>query len=183
MPVEYYVPVACVLATVLYMVVFYLRQARQRMAEKENRVLDYKDVIDGYVSRTLIASSEREAFKAVKTAADALGYTLMVKVHLNQLLRVTDLVKNKYKRESLEEHINTEHADFVLCRTKNGLDPAAIVLIEPNAKTDSPEERRFVLIKFALMRCGYTVLSYKEDAFDSERIKADLKEAAAAAKK
>ena len=182
MPVEYYVPVACVLATVLYIVVFNLRQARQKIVEKESRVLDYKDVIDGYVSRALIASNERAAYQAAKAVADALGYTLMVKVHLNQLLRVTDIIKNKYRRETLEDNINKGHADFVLCRTKTGLDPAVILLIEPESKTDSPEERDFVLIKFALLQCGYTVLSYKEDAFDPERIKADLKEAAKAKK-
>lgn len=113
-----------------------------------------KDYSNEYKPKYVLTTNEKRAFQIINEVTNELGYTVLAKVRLYDLIEPKDR-NNKGARWKIQ----AKHVDYVIC-DKNLI---ARYIIELNDNSHNREDRkeRDEFVTTALRNCGYKVLNTK----------------------
>ncbi len=114
------------------------------------------DGVYPYEQSYLLTKNEWSFHKRLKPIADSMGYTILAKIRLADLIKVkTGLSKKDYNKYFAK--IRAKHIDFMLCNPDN---LAPILLIELDDPSHKREDRiqRDKFVDNALHAAGYKIL-------------------------
>lgn len=131
------------------------KQTKQDIKEaiKEDRY--YEDLFEmPYKKRYLLTKNEWAFYKSLKPVADELGYTVLSKIRVADLVEVT--VKDKSAHAKYFNKINKKHVDFALAKPEN---LEIVLLIELDDNSHNEEQiYRDTFVETLYKKTGYKLL-------------------------
>ncbi len=151
--------------------IVFLFQLKKRMTTNNDlsQSESNEDITISYNSKWLFSYNEKDAFRKIKTVTDKLGFTLLAKVRLYDLVEPK---KGSEKYRTLKYKIQAKHVDFVVCDEK--LVARTIIELDDSSHNSSSRQERDTFVDQVLTNCGYTVLRYK--AINADTLENDLKQ-------
>ncbi|MBQ3136101.1 MAG: DUF2726 domain-containing protein [Clostridia bacterium] len=130
---------------------------------KTNEILEQKKDIDielkeeiklPYKKKFLLTKNEWSFYKRLKPVADELGYTVLAKIRVADLVEVTS--KDRSEWQTYFNKVNKKHVDFVLAKPEN---LQIILLIELDDNThNEAQKKRDEFIEALYKQTGYKLL-------------------------
>lgn len=164
-----------VIIVVLLVVVAYLQikskkpQAKtEQAAEPEATIKDIEKL--PYKKKLLLTKNEWSFYKALKPAADELGYTVLAKIRVADLVEVA--VSDRSEWQKYFNKINKKHIDFALAKPEN-LQIVLLIELDDNSHNDA-QKKRDEFIEALYKQTGYKLLRTKGMGRLKEAIEAAL---------
>ena len=163
-----------VIIVVLLVVVAYLQikskkpQAKAETAEPEATIKDIEKL--PYKKKLLLTKNEWSFYKALKPAADELGYTVLAKIRVADLVEVA--VSDRSEWQKYFNKINKKHIDFALAKPEN-LQIVLLIELDDNSHNDE-QKKRDEFIEALYKQTGYKLLRTKGTGNLKEAIEAAL---------
>lgn len=145
------------IAIIIYLLKF--KKSNTVIIETNNNNKDENQNVDKkipYNKKYLLTKNEWKFYKAIKPIADKLGYCILAKIRMADLVEVEKSL-NKSEWQTYFNKINKKHIDFALCNPEN---LKIEILIELDDKTHENEARktRDVFIEKVFNKTGYKLL-------------------------
>lgn len=164
-----------VIIVVLLVVVAYLQikskkpQAKtEQAAEPEATIKDIEKL--PYKKKLLLTKNEWSFYKALKPAADELGYSVLAKIRVADLVEVA--VSDRSEWQKYFNKINKKHIDFALAKPEN-LQIVLLIELDDNSHNDA-QKKRDEFIEALYKQTGYKLLRTKGTGNLKEAIDAAL---------
>ena len=125
------------------------------------------DFSNAYTPKWIFSYNEKDAFKKIKSVTDKMGYHLLAKVRLYDLLEPK---KNAEHYKTLQYKIQAKHVDFVICDEK--LVARTVIELDDTSHNKEDRKERDEFVDKILTECGYKVLRYR--AITPEILERDL---------
>lgn len=128
----------------------------QKQKRTETNETSKDDGIYPYERTYLLTKNEWSFHKKLKPIADKMGYTILAKIRLADLIKVKTGTPQKDYNKYFSK-IRSKHIDFILCNPEN---LAPILLIELDDPSHKREDRknRDKFVDNALNTAGYKIL-------------------------
>lgn len=125
-----------------------------------------------YKKKLLLTKNEWAFYKSLKPVADELGYSVLAKIRVADLVEVTS--KDRSEWQTYFNKINKKHIDFVLAKPEN---LQIVLLIELDDNThNAAQEQRDKFIEELYKQTGYKLLRTRGSGELKEKIKGILNE-------
>lgn len=109
-----------------------------------------------YEKHYLLTKNEWYFYKKLKPIADNLGYSILAKIRLADLVGVKAQVDKK-ERAKYFARIKAKHIDFVLCNPEN-LAPILLIELDDNSHNSDKRAERDRFVNTLLEKTGYQLL-------------------------
>lgn len=123
--------------------------------EKEATIKDLEKM--PYKKRYLLTKNEWSFYKALKPAADELGYTVLAKIRVADLVEVTSSDRSEWQKYF--NKINKKHIDFALAKPEN-LQIVLLVELDDNSHNEA-QKQRDEFVEALYKQTGYKLLRTK----------------------
>ncbi len=117
------------------------------------------ETIFPYEKRYLLTKNEWYFYKKLKPIADKLGYSILAKIRLADLVGVKTKVDRK-ERAKYFAKIKAKHIDFILCNPEN-LAPVLLIELDDNSHNSDKRTERDHFVNTVLEKTGYKLLRTK----------------------
>ena len=108
-----------------------------------------------YKKKLLLTKNEWSFYKSLKPIADELGYSVLAKIRVADLVEVTQ-TKDRSEWQKYFNKINKKHVDFVLAKPEN-LQIVLLIELDDNSHNDK-QKQRDEFIEALYKQTGYTLL-------------------------
>lgn len=125
-----------------------------------------------YRKKFLLTKNEWAFYKSLKPVADELGYTVLAKIRVADLVEVT--TKNRSEWQKYFNKVNRKHIDFVLAKPEN-LQIVLLIELDDNSHNES-QKNRDAFIDALYKQTGYKLLRTRGTAELKEQIETILKD-------
>lgn len=125
-----------------------------------------------YRKKFLLTKNEWAFYKSLKPVADELGYTVLAKIRVADLVEVT--AKNRSEWQKYFNKVNKKHVDFVLAKPEN-LQIVLLIELDDNSHNES-QKSRDAFIDALYKQTGYKLLRTRGTAELKEQIETILKD-------
>lgn len=143
-------------------------QAKAEPAEPEATIKDIEKL--PYKKKLLLTKNEWSFYKALKPAADELGYTVLAKIRVADLVEVA--VSDRAEWQRYFNKINKKHIDFALAKPEN-LQIVLLIELDDNSHNEA-QKKRDEFIEALYKQTGYKLLRTKGTGNLKEAIEAAL---------
>ena len=123
-----------------------------------------------YKKKLLLTKNEWSFYKALKPAADELGYTILAKIRVADLVEVTSSERSEW--QTYFNKINKKHIDFALAKPEN-LQIMLLIELDDNTHNEA-QKQRDEFIEALYQQTGYKLLRPKGTANLKEAIETAL---------
>jgi len=123
-----------------------------------------------YKKKLLLTKNEWSFYKALKPAADELGYTVLAKIRVADLVEVTTSDRSEWQKYF--NKVNKKHIDFALAKPDN-LQIVLLIELDDNTHNDT-QKKRDEFIEDLYKQTGYKLLRTKGTAYLKEAIETAL---------
>ena len=123
-----------------------------------------------YKKKLLLTKNEWSFYKALKPAADELGYTILAKIRVADLVEVTSSERSEW--QTYFNKINKKHIDFALAKPEN-LQIMLLIELDDNTHNEA-QKQRDEFIEALYQQTGYKLLRTKGTANLKEAIETAL---------
>lgn len=123
-------------------------------AEAENEIYEVSEEMLPYKKKYLLTKNEWYFYKGLKPIADELGYTILAKIRVADLIEVT--TKDPKEKMAYTNKINRKHIDFALARPENLKIELLIELDDMSHSTKQKDRDEF--IEKLYEKAGYKLL-------------------------
>lgn len=113
-----------------------------------------KDYSNEYKPKYVLTTNEKKAFQIINEVANELGYTVLAKVRLYDLIEPKDR-----NNKGAQWKIQAKHVDYVICDKK--LIARYIIELNDNSHNREDRKERDKFVTTTLRNCGYKVLNTK----------------------
>ena len=156
-------PIDIVIIIVLLAIIAYMNYrnkkspgvAKEQQTEPEATIKDLEKM--PYKKKLLLTKNEWSFYKALKPAADELGYTVLAKIRVADLVEVTAADRSEW--QTYFNKINKKHIDFALAKPEN-LQLVLLIELDDNSHNDS-QKQRDEFIEALYKQTGYKLLRTK----------------------
>ncbi len=108
-----------------------------------------------YKKKLLLTKNEWSFYKSLKPVADELGYSVLAKIRVADLVEVAQ-TKDRSEWQKYFNKINKKHVDFVLAKPEN-LQIVLLIELDDNSHNDK-QKQRDEFIEALYKQTGYTLL-------------------------
>lgn len=129
--------------------------AKEQQTEPEATIKDLEKM--PYKKKLLLTKNEWSFYKALKPAADELGYTVLAKIRVADLVEVTSADRSEWQKYF--NKINKKHIDFALAKPEN-LQIVLLIELDDNSHNDN-QKQRDEFIEDLYKQTGYKLLRTK----------------------
>lgn len=129
--------------------------AKEQQTEPEATIKDLEKM--PYKKKLLLTKNEWSFYKALKPAADELGYTVLAKIRVADLVEVTSSDRSEWQKYF--NKINKKHIDFALAKPEN-LQIVLLVELDDNSHNEA-QKQRDEFIEALYKQTGYKLLRTK----------------------
>ncbi len=150
----------------IVIIVMAIQKAKEK-AEKEEP--EIKEEILPYKKKLLLTKNEWVFYKSLKPVADELGYTVLSKIRVADLVEVN--VKDNKDYIKYFNKINKKHIDFALAKPEN-LQIMLLIELDDNSHKDGNKRDDF--IEKLYKQTGYKLLRVKGEANLKEEIERSI---------
>lgn len=146
-----------IIALIVYIALSKLEkpQAKVEPAEPEVTIKDLEKM--PYKKKLLLTKNEWSFYKALKPTADELGYTVLAKIRVADLVEVTSADRSEWQKYF--NKINKKHIDFALAKPEN-LQIVILIELDDNSHNNS-QKQRDEFIEALYKQTGYKLLRTK----------------------
>lgn len=109
-----------------------------------------------YEKHYLLTKNEWYFYKKLKPIADKMGYSILAKIRLADLIGVKATVDKK-ERAKYFAKIKAKHIDFILCNPEN-LAPILLIELDDNSHNSDKRAERDRFVNTVLEKTGYKLL-------------------------
>lgn len=152
----------------LIAVIIYFKKT-QNKEPKEDKIEINAATEFPYEKTYLLTKNEWYFYKALKPIADKMGYSIITKVRLADLIKVKNRLSDKEKIKYFSK-IKSKHLDFILCNPDN-LAPVLIIELDDNSHNRQDRKERDSFVDTALTTAGYKILRVRGTEDLEEKIK------------
>lgn len=131
-----------------------------------------KEILMPYRKRYLLTKNEWSFYKSLKPVADEMGYTILAKVRVADLVEVT--AKDKWENQTYLNKVSRKHIDFILAKPEN-LQIVLLIELDDNSHNEAQKERDDFINKL-YKQTGYKLLRTRGTGELKEKIQAILKD-------
>lgn len=124
-----------------------------------------------YRKKFLLTKNEWAFYKILKPVADELGYTVLAKIRVADLVEVT--TKDRSEWQKYFNKVNKKHVDFVLAKPEN-LQIVLLIELDDNSHNES-QKNRDAFIDELYNQTGYKLLRTRGSTELKEQIESLLK--------
>ncbi|MBQ7118228.1 MAG: DUF2726 domain-containing protein [Clostridia bacterium] len=124
-----------------------------------------------YKKKLLLTKNEWSFYKSLKPVADELGYSVLAKIRVADLVEVIP-TKDRSEWQKYFNKINKKHVDFVLAKPEN-LQVILLIELDDNSHNDK-QKQRDEFIEALYKQTGYTLLRTSGTGDLKEKIKGAL---------
>ena len=103
-----------------------------------NETPEEKEILMPYRKRYLLTKNEWRFYKELKPIADEMGYTILAKVRVADLVEVT--AKDKWENKNYLNKVSRKDVDFVLAKPEN-LKIELLIELDDNSHNEAQKER------------------------------------------
>lgn len=125
-----------------------------------------------YKKKFLLTKNEWAFYKSLKPVADELGYTVLAKIRVADLVEVT--AKDRSEWQKYFNKVNKKHVDFVLAKPEN-LQIVLLIELDDNSHNEA-QKKRDDFIDELYKQTGYKFLRTRGTGELKEQIQAILKD-------
>lgn len=129
-----------------------------------------KEILMPYRRRYLLTKNEWAFYKSLKPVADELGYTVLAKIRVADLVEVT--AKDRSEWQKYFNKVNKKHVDFVLAKPEN-LQIVLLIELDDNSHNEA-QKKRDDFIDELYKQTGYKLLRTRGSGELKEQIQAIL---------
>lgn len=165
-------PIIIILLLIVGIVAVFISEEKQKSnlksAIKQNENVDEKDIPEKlpYKRKYLLTKNESYFYKKLKSVADELGYTVLAKIRVADLVEVD--VQDKKEWQKYFNKINKKHIDFALANPEN-LYIELLIELDDNSHNQK-QEKRDKFIEKLYETTGYKLLRTRGETELKERI-------------
>ena len=123
-----------------------------------------------YKKKLLLTKNEWSFYKSLKPVADELGYSVLAKIRIADLVEVTAKDRSEWQRYF--NKINKKHVDFVLAKTDN-LQIVLLIELDDNSHNET-QKQRDTFIDELYKQTGYKLLRTRGTGDLKEKIESIL---------
>lgn len=149
-----------------------ITEINQNPPANDNQVLDQPTDAFPYKKKLLLTKNEWYFYKNLKPVADELGYSVLAKIKLSDLVFVD--IDDKHEYFKYLGKINQKHVDFALAKPEN-LQIVLLIELDDNSHTQQQVERD-TFVERLYATTGYKLLRVKGHMNIKEKIQDILKE-------
>lgn len=131
-----------------------------------------KEILMPYRKKYLLTKNEWGFYKELKPIADELGYTILAKVRVADLVEVT--AKDKWINQSFLNKVTSKHVDFAIAKPEN-LKIELLIELDDNSHNEAQKERDD-FINSLYKQTGYKLLRTRGTGELKEQIQLMLKD-------
>lgn len=165
--------VVIIIALIIYIVVSEIKKQKQAETEKETDATIKITATEKlpYRKKLLLTKNEWAFYKGLKPVADELGYSILAKIRVADLVEVTS--KDRSEWQTYFNKINKKHIDFALAKPEN---LQIELLIELDDSTHNEKQaKRDEFIDRLYSQTGYKLLRVRGSGNVKEKIQTVLK--------
>lgn len=123
-----------------------------------------------YKKKLLLTKHEWSFYKSLKPVADELGYSVLAKIRVADLVEVT--AKDRSEWQKYFNKVNKKHIDFVLAKPEN-LQIVLLIELDDNSHNEA-QKQRDEFIEALYKQTGYKLLRTRGNAELKEKILSTL---------
>ncbi len=155
---------------IVVIIVMAIQKAKEKAAKDENKEdIEIKEDILPYKKKLLLTKNEWVFYKSLKPIADELGYSVLAKIRVADLVEV-NVIDNKDYIKYFNK-INKKHIDFALAKPDN---LQIMLLIELDDNSHKNGNKRDEFIEKLYKQTGYKLLRVKGEANLKEEIEKSI---------
>lgn len=161
------IAIVVIIALVAYIVIEKNKKPQaktERPAEAEATIKDIEKL--PYKKKLLLTKNEWAFYKTLKPVADELGYSILAKIRVADLVEVA--VSDRSEWQKYFNKINKKHIDFALAKPEN-LQIVLLIELDDNSHNDT-QKKRDEFIEALYKQTGYKLLRTKGTANLKESI-------------
>lgn len=125
-----------------------------------------------YKKKLLLTKNEWSFYKSLKPVADELGYSVLAKIRVADLVEVTAKDRSEWQRYF--NKVNKKHVDFVLAKPEN-LQIVLLIELDDNTHNEA-QKQRDEFIEALYSQTGYKLLRTRGSGELKEKIQSILNE-------
>ena len=141
---------------------------KEQQTEPEATIKDLEKM--PYKKKLLLTKNEWSFYKVLKPAAEELGYTVLAKIRIADLVEVTSSDRSEWQKYF--NKINKKHIDFALAKPEN-LQIVLLIELDDNSHNEA-QKQRDEFIEALYKQTGYKLLRTKGTGNLKEAIEAAL---------
>lgn len=169
--------IICIALVIILVVVFIDNQKTKKKIQNTKSQISEEPKINVYENlpykkKLLLTKNEWAFYKSLKPVADELGYSVLAKVRLADLVEVKVTDNKEYMKYF--NKINKKHVDFILAKPEN-LQIELLIELDDNSHNTAQKERD-EFIETLYKQTGYKLLRVKGAGDLKEKIETILKE-------
>lgn len=162
-----------IIALVAYIVINKKNEVKAAAAPAE---LSQEEIIKStenmpYKKKLLLTKNEWSFYKSLKPVADELGYSVLAKIRVADLVEVSQ-TKDRSEWQKYFNKINKKHVDFVLAKPEN-LQVVLLIELDDNSHKEA-QKQRDEFIEALYKQTGYNLLRTSGTGELKEKIKGAL---------
>lgn len=166
--------VILLIAVIVFLVIKEKKNANMQRNPNETEIEKADNLIElPYRKKFLLTKNEWYFYKNLKPVADELGYTVLAKIRMADLVEVS--VKEQKDYLKYFNKINKKHIDFALAKPEN-LQIELLIELDDNSH-ESKQKDRDAFVEAVYSKTGYKILRTKGTADLKEKISEILKPA------
>lgn len=166
--------VILLIAVIVFLVIKEKKNANMQQNPNETEIEKADNLMElPYRKKFLLTKNEWYFYKNLKPVADELGYTVLAKIRMADLVEVN--VKEQKDYLKYFNKINKKHIDFVLAKPEN-LQIELLIELD-DASHESKQKDRDTFVEAVYNKTGYKLLRTKGTADLKEKITEILKPA------
>ena len=163
------------LIIIIVLIIIIILSKKSKKQQKEtieySKEISYSDTLP-YRKKFLLTKNEWSFYKSLKPIADELGYTVLAKIRVADIVEVT--AKDRSEWQTYFNKINKKHIDFVLARPEN-LKIELLIELDDNSHNES-QQKRDTFVNELYKQTNYRFIRVKGAGNLKEIIKEQLKE-------
>ena len=162
--------IVCI-ALAIMLVLEKVKGTKKTTETPQESVTEEKIINIPYKRKNLLTKNEWSFYKQLKPITDKLGYSILSKVRVADLVEV-ESGHNKTEWQAAFNRINKKHIDFILCKPEN-LYPLLLIELDDSSHQKEKVKERDQFIEKVYEKTGYKLLRV-ENANEIEKKITDI---------
>lgn len=142
-----------IILLVIYIVYDEIKKARSKQGAETEKAIPITENLP-YKKKYLLTKNEWAFYKSLKPIADELGYSILAKIRVADLVEVTAKDRSEWQRYF--NKVNKKHIDFVLAKPEN-LQIVLLIELDDNTHNET-QQQRDEFIDSLYKQTGYNLL-------------------------
>lgn len=142
-----------IILLVIYIVYDEIKKARSKQGAETKKAIPITENLP-YKKKYLLTKNEWAFYKSLKPIADELGYSILAKIRVADLVEVTAKDRSEWQRYF--NKVNKKHIDFVLAKREN-LQIVLLIELDDNSHNET-QQQRDEFIDSLYKQTGYNLL-------------------------